>query len=163
MQIPTLKQTFSTAILLIALCAATPAFATETIPALYDSGSAPNLHASTDGTLDLTSPTDLIFRTANGTTLSIPYQSITAFNYRIESTHHLGVIPAILVALVNSRMHRHFFTINYTDASNNKQVAVFDVPKDEPRVLLPLLRLRTSVCTPKTFDCGGTLETSPFQ
>lgn len=162
MHVSALKQKLSVALILTTLCA-TPALAAETIPALYDSGSAPNLHASTDGTLDLTSPTDLIFRTADGTTLSIPYQSITAFNYRIESTHHLGVIPAILVALVNSRMHRHFFTINYTDPSNTKQIAIFDVPKDEPRVLLPILRLRTSVCTPKTSDCGGTLETSPFQ
>jgi hypothetical protein len=141
---------------------ATPAFA-ETIPAVYDNGSAPNLPATTDGTLDLTSPTELIFRTTIGATLSIPYASITDFNYRVESTHHLGVIPAILVALVNSRLHRHLFTIDYTDDANNKQVAVFDVPKDEPRVLLPLLRLRTSVCTTKNLACGGSLETSPFQ
>lgn len=153
----------ATALILFALVAATPAFAAETIPALYDNGSAPNLPAATTGTLDLTAPIDLLFRSASGTTLSIPYSSIVSFNYRVESTHHLGVIPAILVALVNARLHRHLFTINYTDAASNKQVAVFDVPKDEPRVLLPLLRLRTSVCTPKSFNCGGTLETSPFQ
>jgi len=151
------------AILLIALVSATPAFAADPIPVLYDNGSAPNLPAATNGTLDLTSPTDLTFRSAsNGATLSIPYTSITGFNYRVESTHHLGVIPAILVALVNSRLHRHLFTINYTDDANNKQIAVFDIPKDEPRLLLPLLRLRTSVCAAKNPNCGGTLETSPF-
>jgi len=162
MKIAAVKQKLITTLLLIAL-ATTPAFAQPTIPALYDNGSAPNLPASTNGALDLTSPTNLIFRTATGATLSIPYQSITAFNYRVESTHHLGVLPAILVALVNSRLHRHFFTINYTDDANHQQVAVFDVPKDEPRVLLPLLRLRTSVCTPKTLNCGGTLATTPFE
>lgn len=152
----------ATTLLLLALFA-TPALTAQTIPALYDNGSSPTLPAATTGTLDLTSPTDLIFRSTTGATLSIPYHSILAFNYRVESTHHLGVIPAILVALVNSRMHRHLFTLNYTDAANAKQVAVFDVPKNEPRVLLPLLRLRTSACAPKSFNCGGTLETSPFQ
>jgi hypothetical protein len=135
MHVPALKQKLTAALILLILCA-TPAFAAATIPALYDNGSAPNLPAATDGTLDITSPTNLIFRSANGNTLAIPYNSITAFNYRVESTHHLGVIPAILVALVNSRLHRHLFTLNYTDAANNKQIAVFDVPKDEPRVLL---------------------------
>jgi hypothetical protein len=161
MNIAAIKHKLASTIL-IALCA-NLAFAQQTILTLYDNGSAPNIPASTNGTLDLTSSTDLIFRNPAGTTLSIPYASITAFNYRVESTHHLGVLPAILVALVISRLHRHLFTLNYTDASNNKQVAVFDVPKNEPRVLLPLLRLRTSVCTAKSFNCGGTLATTPFK
>jgi hypothetical protein len=152
------------ALILITLCTATPAFATETIPAVYDNGSAGNLAATTSGTLDLSSPTDLVFRSdLHGDTISIPYKSIVGFEYRIESTHHIGIIPAIVVALVNTRQHRHLFTINYLDAANAKQVAVFDVPKQEPRVLLPLLRLRTSVCTPKNPSCGGTLDTDPFQ
>lgn len=159
---PTQRAYLTAATLLLITLFAAPAFAADTIPALDDNGSSGVIPAATTGTLDLSSPTDLIFRAPTGASISIPYQSILTFNYRVESTHHLGVIPAILVALVNSRMHRHLFTINYTDAAGAKQVAIFDVPKDEPRILLPLLRLRTSVCAPKSYNCGGTLETGPF-
>ena len=52
-----------------------------------------------------------------------------------------------------------FFTISYSDPSKTTQVVVLEVPKDEPKVLLPILRARASQACGKVAAnfCGGTL------
>jgi len=151
-------------LIVLALCFSASAFAASPIPAVYDRGSAGSIRAGAAGTLDVTSPTELVFHgTAYADKLAIPYKSIDTFDYRRQVVHHLGVLPAIVVALFMPRLRNHYFTINYTDASNQKQVAVFEVSRQEPRLLLPLLRERTDVCKSNRYDCGGSLNSHLFE
>jgi hypothetical protein len=55
---------------------------------------------------------------------------------------HLGVLPAIAVGLVKKRQRRHYFRISYRDENGVVQVVVFEVPKNMPRTLLPILQTR---------------------
>jgi hypothetical protein len=128
-------------------CLAVPALAATADDVIYLSGSAQGLSAEMVGALDLQSPLNLVFHLATGNqSFAIHYADIRDFQYKREVTHHLGVLPAIAAGLFAARQHRHYFTVNYVDANNIPQVAVFEVPAAMPRVLLPVLRACTSVC-----------------
>ncbi len=84
------------------------------------------------------------------------YQNIRNFHYYTEVAHHLGVAPAIAVGLVKRRERKHFFTISYMDSSEVAQVMILEVPKNDPPVLLAILRTRApQVCKVVASSCGG--------
>jgi hypothetical protein len=121
----------------------------------YVGGTAPKLQSGTIGSLDTTSEASLIFKSA-GNKVDIPYSSIQSFQYQEEVARHLGLLPAIVVALFKVRQHRHFFVISYHDESGSDghsvdqvkatqkatQVVIFEVPKDMPRTLRSVLEAR---------------------
>lgn len=107
----------------------------------YVGGTAPGLQSWAVGRLDSTSDTALIFEHA-GSKLAIPYSAIQSSDYSVEVTHHLGVLPLILVSLFRMREQRHFFRISYGGPDDVIQVAVFEVPKQMPRSLRAVLEAR---------------------
>lgn len=107
----------------------------------YVGGTAPGVNAGVVGRLDTTSDTSLTFEHA-GNKLTIPYASIESFDYSKEVARHLGVLPAIAVALLRIRQRRHFFRISYSGPNDVAQVAVFEVPKQMPRTLHAVLQAR---------------------
>jgi len=108
----------------------------------YVGGTAPGLKAGIVGRLDTTSETSLTFEYA-GNRLTIPYASIESFDYSKEVARHLGVLPAIAVALVRIRQRRHFFRISYRGPNDVAQVAIFELPKHLPRTLQAVLDARS--------------------
>jgi hypothetical protein len=126
---------------LILLGLTLPAAAVEDGQVMYVGGTIPTLTNNLVGRLDNTSETFLTFEYASNK-LAIPYAAIESFQYSTEVTHHLGVLPGIVVALAKKREHRHFFRISYRDADNISQVAVFEVPKHMPRTLQAILDAR---------------------
>jgi hypothetical protein len=135
----------------------TPAFAMEPGQATYTGGT---LHVAKGsvGTLD-TAALDkaLVFRYGGsaGGHVEIEYRNIRNFEYTSPVAHHLGLLPFIARGLVRPKQRKHFFSIRYKDSSDVAQVAVFEVPKDDPRVLLEVLRARApQVCTVQKGRCG---------
>lgn len=125
------------------------ATALENGHAKYVGGTLQDVTAGAIGRLDATSETSLTFEHA-GNKLAIPYASIESYEYSKEVTRHLGVIPAIAVRLVKVRRRRHFFRISYRSQGNTlAQVAIFEVPKDMPRILQAILQTRVpDACRP---------------
>jgi hypothetical protein len=108
----------------------------------YLGGTAPGVAAGAVGRLDTTSETCLTFEQA-GNKVSIPYTSIDSYEYSKEVTRHLGVLPAVAVALMKMRRHSHFFRITYRDpGSTVQQIVVFEVPKHMPPTLQAILEAR---------------------
>jgi hypothetical protein len=136
-----------------------PAGAVEGDQVKYMGGTVGDLHAGLLGRLDTTSTAALAYEYA-GSKLVVPYAKIDSFEYSVDVARHLGVLPAIAVALVRKRQRRHFFRISYHDESNVSQVAIFEVPKRMPRTLLAVLQVRapqgckSSNLTPYTSRCG---------
>jgi hypothetical protein len=129
-----------------------PTFAVEAGQVMYTSGTL-TVAQGTIGTLDIRVPTTLVFKfaaTSSGSgEIDIPYDKITGFVYRTEVAHHIGVLPAIAVSLVKRRERKHYFTINFNDSSGAAQVAIFEVPKQDPPALLATLRSRCpQACKP---------------
>jgi hypothetical protein len=129
------------------LLLALPAGAVAGREVKYVGGTAPGLQSGVIGRLDTTSDTALIFEHA-GSKLAIPYSAIQSFDYSMEVTHHLGVLPLILISLFRMREHRHFFRISYGGPDDVIQVAVFEVPKQMPRSLRAVLQARTPLSAP---------------
>jgi phosphatidylglycerophosphate synthase len=132
-----------------------PTFAVEAGQVMYTSGTL-TVAQGTIGSLDITVPATLVFKlpaTSSGSgEIDIPYDKITGFVYRTEVAHHIGVLPAIAVSLVKRRERKHYFTINFNDSSGAAQVAIFEVPKQDPPALLATLRSRSpQACKPA--DC----------
>ena len=125
------------------LVVAVPAGAVEGTQVLYSGGTVPGMQAGALGHLDTTSQSALSFEYA-GNKLTIPYARIESYKCYEEVARHLGVLPAIAVGLVKKRQRRHFFEISYRDEGNLTQVAIFEVPKKMPQVLLAALQTRSS-------------------
>jgi hypothetical protein len=123
------------------LVLAAPAGAVEGEQVKYMGGTVADLHAGLLGRLDTTSGTMLTYE-YSGNKLVIPYAKIDSFEYSVDVARHLGVLPAIAVALVRKRQQRHFFRIGYHDENNVSQVAIFEVPKRMPPTLLAVLQVR---------------------
>ena len=136
---------------------AAPAFALDPGHDIYDGGTATTVPQGAEGSLDTASPTTLIFKASNPSAkgeIDIPYQAIQSMQYSTELARHLGAVPAAAAGLVRHRERKHYLTINYQDASGAAQTALFEIPKQEPRVLLPILRIRTPICQTKPNSCS---------
>jgi phosphatidylglycerophosphate synthase len=139
-------------VLLLSSIFAVPTFAVEAGQVAYTSGTL-TVAQGTIGSLDIRVPTTLVFKftaaTSGSGEIDIPYDKITGFVYRTEVAHHIGVLPAIAVSLVKRRERKHYFTINFNDPSGTAQVAIFEVPKQDPPALLATLRSRSpQACKP---------------
>jgi hypothetical protein len=135
--------------LLMALPLAT--IAVENGQVEYTGGTIVTLKEGTIGRLDLTSPLELAFE-YSGTKLAIPFARIDSFEYSQQVARHLGVLPAIGVGLVKRRQRKHFLRISYRDERDAPQVAIFEVPKQMPRILLAILQERAPQgCKPAAY------------
>jgi hypothetical protein len=126
----------------------------------YVGGSATSVKEGDVGTFDTTSPTELVFVTPGGK-VAIPYGKLIQVDYKKEVAVHLGVAPAIIVALIKPRERGHFFTFTYTDSAGVGQAAIFEVTKNAPPVLLAILKARTPrTClkTDKAVSCQAMLN-----
>jgi hypothetical protein len=125
-----------------------PAVAVDDSQVVYVGGTASGVRAGTIGRLDTTSDADLIFE-HSGSKFAIPYAGIESCQYSRELARELGVLPTIAIGLFKTRQHRHFFRISYHNSNQTAQVVIFEVPKQMPRVLEPVLQARVPrTCNP---------------
>jgi len=131
------------AILLLAALLAPATHAEVTADgAIYLGGTLTNLKQGAAGTLNLTSPEAIVFA-AGSERLAIPYTGIQSYEYSRKLARHIGVIATIVVvAIVKHRQRRHFVTISYKDAQGTPQLAVFEISKEMPQILFPVLQAR---------------------
>lgn len=118
------------------------AFAIEEGDTKYVGGTAAGFSDGTIGKLDTTGDTALVFESA-GKKISISYASIDSHEYSTVVTRHLGVLPAIVVALLKARQHRHYVRMSYRDSNTTTQVVEFEIPKDRARTLQAILDARS--------------------
>jgi len=134
-----------------------PAFAVTGDEVKYVGGTLPGAIPGIVGRLDTTSPASLTFLHAGNRT-EIPYSSIKSFEYSKEVTHHLGVLPAIVVSLLKMRQHRHFFRLSYDDQNSVAQAVVFEVPKTMPRSLRAVLEARAPAKAKPARTCSSSSD-----
>lgn len=134
------------AILVLVPFLSLPSFAIDSAHVKYEGGTATVVSSGTVGRLDTTSSTSLVFQSA-GRKIEIPYASIESYQYTCEVARHLGFLPTIAVGLLKVRQRRHFLRVTYREAGGGPgsiaQVAVFEVPKQAPRTLQPILDARS--------------------
>ncbi len=111
--------------------------------AVYIGGTVPNLKAGSIGTIDLTLAKEMIFQSGE-MRAEFPYAGIQSYEYSRKLARRIGVIPTIaVVAVVKHRQRRHFITISFKDPQGTVQLAVLEVAKQMPSILLPVLAARS--------------------
>lgn len=129
-------------LVMLTAVAAGSALAATGQPATYVSGSLPGAKPGSVGTLDMTALATLDFRSSDGSQLSIPFAAIGKYEYREESKVHLGVLPAIAVALVKKRAKVHFITMVWKGNRGVTEVATLEMSNTAANGLMTLLRAR---------------------
>jgi hypothetical protein len=141
---------------------AAPAFAVEPGHAAYAAyaGGTAGVALDTPGTLNATSPAELMFKykAADGTPgeIAVPYAKIRSFELRNDTVHRLGVLPTIAAGLVAARMRRDTVTITYADPSDAVQLAVFQMARRDQTIMQGILRARApQTCVATQYSpCG---------
>lgn len=142
----------SLAVPCLLLAVVLPVLAVEGQDVRYVGGTVASLKEGVLGKLDTKSQTELIFE-FSGSKLVIPFAKMDSYEHSQQVTHHFGVLPAIAIGLVKKRQRTHFLRIAYHDESDAPQVAVFEVPKKTPRILLAILQQRAPQgCKPRAYE-----------
>jgi len=141
-------------LLLLLFVALLPLFAEDGGDVTYTGGTLAQTKEGSVGKLDFADARTLRF-VSPGIDTAIPYDRIEAFEHTNDVAVHLGVAPAIAVGLVKRRRRNHFLQITFRGDDGVNQVAVFEIPKKMPEVLMPLLVARSpqARCGPVT-ECG---------
>jgi len=119
-----------------------PVLAIEGSQVKYAGGTVPGMNIGAVGKVDVSGST-LLFE-SSGRKVAIPYASIESFEHSSEVARHLGVLPAIVVALFRARQRRHYIGISYRDQSSDPvtQTVILEVPKGTSRTLERVLETR---------------------
>jgi hypothetical protein len=135
-----------TVVLLFAM--AVPSFAEVFVDvgqAAYIGGTLANVKSETMGKLDTTQEKALTFNYERGK-VTIPYDRIESWKYDEVLARHLGVIATTVVVMLKHRQRRHLFQIQFKDDAGVTQSAVFEVGKEQPRVVVAVLQARMTGC-----------------
>jgi hypothetical protein len=81
--------------------------------------------------------------TYKGGKLEIPYDRINVLEYGQKAGRRLGLAIVVSPLALFSKKRKHFLTVNYLDADDKQQAAVFELGKDVVRVTLASMEART--------------------
>jgi hypothetical protein len=118
--------------------------------AKYIGGTLPDLPRDSSGSIITTDADYLQFQTKRGT-LKLPYQQINMLEYgqkvgrRVALALALAPVCTLSPLLLLAKTRRHYLTITYTDGDGREQAAVFQLDKDDVRMVLAGLEARTGL------------------
>lgn len=159
---PLVRRSLNPLTLVMLAVSALTAYGSSIPSVTFIGGSAPGISAGTPGALD-TGTEQLAFHWHEGD-LAIPYAQIQNFGYREQRAFHLGVLPTIVIRLLRPAMYRHILTVSYLDGSGEKQVAVFEVPKEAKDTLPAVLQERAGICADQSqIPCRGASPTQSLR
>ena len=112
--------------------------------AMYVGGTITGIQKDTEGKLDLSGGTDLIFIYHKETVLHIPFRQIVSIEYgqhagrRIRAALLGGGWPLLL-----SHKRRHYLSLGFKDETGREQAAVFELAKHTVRTTLATLKAKS--------------------
>jgi len=109
---------------------------------MYVGGTVVDLKQETEGTFSAADVTELVFQYKKGR-FTVPYDRVDSLEYGQKAGRRVGLAIAITPIALLSKKRRHFLTLNYKDADDKEQAAVFELGKNIVRVTLSSLEART--------------------
>ena len=109
--------------------------------AVYMGGTVADLKQQTEGKFSTADVKEMVFQYKKGK-FTVPYDRIDSLEYGQKVGRRVGLAIAVPIALL-SKKRRHYLTVNYKDADDRQQAAVFELGKDIVRVTLSSLEART--------------------
>jgi hypothetical protein len=132
--------------------------------AAYIGGTVTSIKKGEQGTLNLDSTKDLVFRYGNNGVYSLPYSSIREMEFgqkvgrRVGSTIALGVttLGVMAIPMLLSKKKKHYLTVAFVGEKGGNEVAVWELATGVVRTTIPVLEARTG----KKVDLQEHAETS---
>lgn len=106
-------------------------------------GTVASLPEKTEGRVDVTDPTDMIFRAEKGGTVQIPWQGVQGIEYGQRVSRRWKTAIFLTPWAVFSKGRKHMVTVTYKDAAGVEQAAVFEFGKDVYRTALAALKAKS--------------------
>jgi hypothetical protein len=108
----------------------------------YVGGTVVDLKQQTEGTFSAADVKELVFQYKKGK-FTVPYDRVDSLEYGQKAGRRVGLAIAVTPIALLSKKRRHFLTVNYKDADDKEQAAVFELGKNIVRVTLSSLEART--------------------
>jgi hypothetical protein len=110
--------------------------------AVYVGGTVAGLKQDSEGTFSAGDVKEMVFQCKNGR-LAVPYDRVDSLEYGQKAGRRVGLAIAVTPIALLSKKRRHFLTVNYKDADDKEQAAVFELGKHIVRVTLSSMEART--------------------
>jgi hypothetical protein len=113
---------------------------------LYVGGTVSSIKEGTEGKSSTADAKAFVFTYKNGKVadkLAIPYDRINVLEYGQKAGRRLGLAIAVSPIALFSKKRKHFLTVNYMDADEKQQAAVFELGKDVVRTTMATLEARS--------------------
>jgi len=110
--------------------------------AVYMGGTVADLKQETEGTFSTADVKEMVFEYKKGK-FTVPYDRIDSIEYGQKAGRRVGLAIAVTPIALLSKKRRHYLTVNYKDADDKQQAAVFELGKHIVRVTLSSLEART--------------------
>jgi hypothetical protein len=113
---------------------------------LYVGGTVSSIKEGTEGKSSTADEKAFVFTYKNGKIaekFAIPYDRINVLEYGQKAGRRVGLAIAVSPLALLSKKRKHFVTINYLDANEKQQAAVFELGKEVVRTTLATLEARS--------------------
>jgi hypothetical protein len=146
--------------------AAQSAWAVGSDKVKFMGGTVASVPEKTEGRVDFTDPTNMVFMGEKGGTVKVPWRTVQAIEYGQRVSRRWKTAILTPWALL-SKGRKHIVTITYKDAAGAEQAVVFEFGKDVYRTGLAALKAKSGkeiACqdeeAKKQFGGGCSLMTS---
>jgi hypothetical protein len=143
-----LKKVLVITLSIFLFASSTSLFAVSSHDAQYVGGTVEAIPKSQTGEL-IVADANLNFKYKTSS-FAIPYASITDMEYGNKPSTRIGTSIGVAlicwpcgIATLFVKAKHHFLTLEFTDGSNTKQAAVFELGKALPDAMLPSLEVKT--------------------
>jgi hypothetical protein len=109
---------------------------------LYVGGTVTTIKEMTEGKSSTADDKVFMFQYKGGK-LDIPYDRINVLEYGQKAGRRVGLALVVSPLALFSKKRKHFLTVNYLDAGEKQQAAVFELGKDVVRTTLASMEART--------------------
>jgi hypothetical protein len=134
---------FVASALLVLLVVPAAVLAVDGNKAEYVGGTIAGLKEKSEGRIDTTNDTALVFTANRQSELRIPYAGISELEYGQKAGRRVGVAIMISPLALFSKKRNHYLTISYKDDAGKDQAAVFELGKDIVRTTLKSVETRS--------------------
>jgi hypothetical protein len=131
------------ATLLLAALAAQNAWAVGSDKVKFMGGTVASVPEKTEGRVDVTDPSNMVFKGDKGGTVQVPWQTVQAIEYGQRVSRRWKTALFLTPWAVFSKGRKHMVTITYEDAAGTEQAAVFEFGKDVYRTALAALKAKS--------------------
>jgi hypothetical protein len=130
-------------VMLLWAIAAQNAWALGSDKVRFMGGTVGSVPEKTEGRVDVTDPTNMVFTGEKGGTVQIPWQTVQAIEYGQRVSRRWKTAIFLTPWALFSKGRKHMVTITYKDAAGTDQAAVFEFGKDVYRTALAALKAKS--------------------